>query len=253
MVTAVIGLVGCAASGDARTELVVFASSSLTEAFRDLESAFEAEHPEVDVALTFAGSQVLRLQIEQGARADVFASANRSHIDALAEVGLARDGGVIARSPLVVIVPPDNPAGIETLADLVNAERIVIGTEHVPVGAYAREALERAGQRFAGDFERTVLARVVSQESNTRLVRAKVELGEADAAIVYRSDAEASSRVRSVPVPREIHPGGIYHIAVLAPGAEPSPPALAWIAFARSDTGRRILAARGFSVEQTPP
>lgn len=251
LAAAVAGLVGCVADAGARTELVVFAASSLTEAFQDLEPAFEAEHPEVDVALTFAGSQVLRLQIEQGAHADVFASANRSHIAALAAMGLAREGGVFARSPLAVIVPLDNPAGIETFADLPKAERIVIGTERVPVGAYAREALERAAQHLAGDFDRTVMARVVSQESNTRLVRAKVELGEADAAIVYRTDAEASSRVRSVPVPSGIHPGGAYHIAAVVRHGEPSPPALAWIAFVRSDAGRRILAARGFTVEQT--
>lgn len=223
-----------------RAEVAVFAASSLTEGFQAIEAAFEAAHPDIDVRLTFAGSQVLRLQIEQGADADVFASADARHMTALAEAGHLAESHVFARNGLVVITPLEG-SPVRDFADLPRAERLVIGADAVPVGRYTRRLLEKAGSTLGADFARRVRARVVSEETNVRLVRAKVELGEADAAIVYRTDA--SPRVRVVPVPEAVDTPAAYHIAALA-GADEG--ARVFVAFVRSPEGRRILTARGF-------
>lgn len=245
-----LAVAGCHADRPERQPLHIFAASSLTDVFREMAGAFEGAHPDTEVVLVFAGSQVLRLQIEQGAPADVFASANAQHMDALVRGGLVRGERVLARNELVVIVPPANPAGIESFADLVRAERIVIGTPNVPVGVYAREALRRAGAEVGGSaFARAVLGRVVSEESNVRLVRAKVELGEADAAIVYRTDA-VPGRVRTVQLP----PGANVHARYLigmVEGAGNAAGAERWAEFAASPEGRRIFSRHGFLAETT--
>lgn len=239
-------LAACGRSGDARPTLQVYAAASLTEAFQEMEPAFELAHPDVDVLLTFAGSQVLRLQIEQGADADVFASANANHMRALVEEGMVEDSRLFARNELVVVVPPDNPAEIQSFADLPRARRLVIGTDNVPVGSYAREALRRAAAEFGPEFETDVLSHVVSEESNVRLARAKVELGEADAAIVYRTDAAESDGVRVVPIPPDLNVTAEYPIAVVAE-SERRDAADAWLAFVLSDEGRDILVRHGFT------
>ncbi len=251
-----LGILGAAAvaaggdEGDGRRTLQVFAASSLADAFREMETAFEAAHPDTDVTLVFAGSQVLRLQIEQGARADVFASADRRHIESLRRAGLVAAYGEFAGTELVVIVPPDNPAAIESFGDLVRARRLVVGTENVPIGAYTRELLRRAGARKGSGFESAVLDRVVSEESNARLVRAKVELGVADAAIVYRTDA-APGRVRTIAVPGWANVRAAYLMGPVAGSANPEG-AERWIRFVASPAGREILARRGFVAGSAP-
>ncbi len=236
---------GCDGAEGERAELSVYAAASLTDAFRDLAAGFEAAHPDVKVVINFAGSQVLRLQIEQGARADVFASANPIHMDALVQAGLVPESRVFAHNELVVIVPPDNPARIGAFADLPRARRLVIGTAQVPVGSYTRAMLRKAGARLGGAFPTRVFARVVSEENNVRLVRAKVELGEADAAIVYRTDAAACGGVRVVPIPDDLNVRAEYHIGVLADSAR-ARLAARWLAFIASPAGQRILARHGF-------
>lgn len=252
-------LAGCSASdGSGRPALTVYAASSLTEAFDELATVFEKAHPDVDLQLTFAGSQVLRVQIEQGARADVYASANPEHVEALVQEGLVRDGRWFAGNELVIAVPLDNPAGIESFADLPRAERIVLGTEAVPVGRYAREVLVAADSSVRAGFAADVMAHVVSEESNVRLARSKVELGEADAAIVYRTDAMASDRVRTVAIPDGVNVRADYLVgAVLRPDERrdsegdfghgaPAELAADWIALLRSDAGREVLERHGF-------
>jgi molybdate transport system substrate-binding protein len=239
---------GCGWGASGRIVLNVYAASSLTDAFRDLEPAFEAAHPDVDVALTFAGSQVLRVQIEQGARADVFASANPEHMQALADAGTVRHPRLFAHNELVVIVPVTNPADIESFEDLPKARRIVLGTENVPVGRYAREALGLAEERFGFGFADSVMAHVVSQETNVRLARAKVELGEADAAIVYLTDATGSDRLRLIQIPPAVNVQADYLIGVLT-GSEQAALADAWTDLVLSAEGRERLVSHGFTVE----
>jgi molybdate transport system substrate-binding protein len=238
----------CGSGTSSRTELDVYAASSLTDAFRDLEPLFEASHPDVHVSLAFAGSQVLRLQIEQGADADVFASANPEHMQALVDAGKVREGNVFAHNELVVIVPADNPAGIESFADLPRATRIVLGTENVPVGRYARRSLGLAEERFGAGFEESVMAHVVSEETNVRLARVKVELDEADAAIVYLTDAIGSERLRVIRIPDDLNVRADYLIGVVT-GSDHAELAEAWIDLVMSPEGQQTLAARGFVTE----
>lgn len=245
-----VGMMLAACGGDApeETSLGVYAASSLTDVFGELEAVFEGEHPGVDVAITFAGSQVLRLQIEQGAAADVFASADQEHMDALIEAELVEESRVFAHNDLVIIVPLDNPAGIESLEDLPEARRLVLGTSNVPVGRYAREVLRLAAPTHGEGFEAMVLSRVVSEESNVRLARAKIELGEADAAIVYRTDAGSSDRVAVVEIARELNIIADYPVGVLRRAAAPAL-AAAWVELLASAEGKAVLARHGFIVD----
>ncbi len=250
LLSAAVLLGACESSEPEPQPLRVFAASSLTDAFNDMAGVFEAAHPAIEVVLVFAGSQVLRLQIEQGAPADVFVSADPRHMEPLVREGLITGQRVVAENELVVIVPQGNPSRIETFADLVRAERLVIGTPYVPVGAYAREALRRAGADGGlPGFEAAVLDRVVSEESSVRLVRAKVELGEADAAIVYRTDA-APGRVRTVRVPPRANVRARYLIGVVT-GAENVAGGERWAGFVASPEGRRILSRHGFLTDVT--
>lgn len=231
--------------------LTVFAASSLTEAFDALAAAFEAAHPGVDVQPTFAGSQTLRLQIEEGAPADVFASANEAHMEALRSAGLVRDVTPFAENGLVVIVPAADPDAISAFEELPRAERLVLGADNVPVGEYSRRLLANAGTRYGADFTARVLGNVVSEEANVRLVRAKVELGEADAAIVYRTDAVGVSGVRVVPVPADLDVRARYPVAVVSATAHPAV-ADQFVTFLRSAEGRAVLAQHGFEAPSAP-
>ena len=228
--------------------LTVFAASSLTEAFRDLAEVFEAQNPGTTVRLAFSGSQVLRLQIERGAEADVFASADRRHIDALATQALLSSRTEFAQNQLALVVPIGNPAAIESFAELRGAKRIVVGAPAVPVGQYTRELLSRASSELGTDFEVDVIDRIVSEETNVRLVRAKVELGEADAAILYRTDAVLSDRIEVVPIPPALNVFAQYHIGVLEGSSHPGL-AERWVALLGSEDGRRALSEHGFVVE----
>ena len=170
---------GRAAAAD--RELVVFAASSLKEVFQALAVQFERDNPGVKVRLNLAGSQELRTQLEQGAAADVFASAD---LGAARVAGQAGAGGqaprVFARNEPVIVVAAGNPAGVRRLADLARVSRLVVGAPQVPIGRYAGEILQRARVREP-EVVRQIERRVVSRELNVRQVLAKVVLGEADA------------------------------------------------------------------------
>jgi molybdate transport system substrate-binding protein len=172
--------------------LTVYAAASLSDAFRELGHALEAKHPGMTVQFNFAGSQQLALQIEQGAPADVFASADQRWMSYATEKGLVAGESIIfARNRMVAIVPRTNPAHIGGLPDLARRGiKIVLAAEAVPAGKYSRETLENlsAAPGFPPEYARRVLANVVSQEENVKAVVAKVQLGEADAGLVYRSD-----------------------------------------------------------------
>ena len=144
-----------------------------------------------------------------------------------------------------MIVPLNTPAEVESFADLPQVERLVIGTDNVPVGRYTRDVLGLAGQRFGANFESQVMERVVSEESNVRLARAKVELGEAAAAIVYRSDAVLSDQVRSFSIPDELNVDADYLIGMLL-GTQASDLAEAWIDYVLSTSSQKVFDQYGF-------
>lgn len=224
-------------------ELTVFAATSLREPFEALAKDLQAETPGLTVRLNFAGSQELRAQIEQGARADVFASADQKHMAALEKTGAALAPRVFARNQPVVVVPRANPAKLARFADLPSAQRIVIGAPEVPIGNYTLQILDKAG----ADFKTKVLARVASKELNVRQVLAKIALGEGDAGVVYRSDAlAAKDKVLTLEIPGEVNVVAAYPIAVLR-DAPQAAAARAFVELVLSAGGQKRLAAAGFS------
>jgi molybdate transport system substrate-binding protein len=231
------------ARAEERRELTVFAAASLREPFAELARALEQRTPGLKVRLNFAGSQELRAQIEHGARADVFASADLAHMAALEKAGLAVAPRTFAHNQLVVVVPRENPARLGAFVDLPRAKRLVIGAPVVPIGAYTLRILDRTD----ADFRRRVLARVVSKELNVRQVLAKVALGEADAGIVYRTDARAAGgEVLPLDIPAALNVVAEYPIAVLGGAAEPAA-ARAFVELVLSPEGQERLAAAGFT------
>jgi molybdate transport system substrate-binding protein len=238
-----LALSACSPSGaTSKTELMVFAASSLTESFTELARAFERRHPEARVTLSLAGSQALRLQIAHGAPADIFASANPQHLQASVAAGHVTDARRFAHNTLVVITPPSNPAGINAWADLGRATRVVLGAPQVPAGRYARQVLGQANATLRA----AVTAHTVSEEPNVRLVQAKVQLGEADAALVYRSDAVAAgAKVRVIPIPPAINVAAEYMQGRVTHRPHPEL-AQAWLAFVNTPEGQAILARHGF-------
>jgi molybdate transport system substrate-binding protein len=244
VVLILLSLVALVARADEPKELTVFAAASLREVFEDLGQRLESRTPGLKVRLNFAGSQELRTQIEQGAGADVFASADQKHMGALDKAGKVVAPRIFARNTPVVVVPKGNPARIASFDDLPNARRLVIGTPEVPIGAYTLAILDKAGR----EFRDKVLARVVSRELNVRQVLAKVALGEADAAIVYRTDAiAAKDKVELVEIPAKLNVEAEYPVAVLKTARNPEA-ARAFVELLLSGDGQKRLAAAGFAV-----
>ena len=203
-----------ACSGDDEPQtLTVFAAASLTEAFTQIASDFESANPGSQVRLSFGPSDGLATQIQEGAPAQVFASASPTWMSAVAEDPGVTDRTDFARNLLVVITPADDPAGIGSLEDLGEpGVKLVLGAEGVPVGVYAREMLANAGVADAA------LANVVSNEDDVKGVVQKVALGEADAGVVYRTDVtgQVEGDVRTVAIPDEVNVVATYPIAVVA-------------------------------------
>lgn len=241
-----------AATGSAGTrQLNVFAAASLTDAFGQLASILRARHPEFDVRFNFAGSQQLVAQLEQGANADVLAAADERWMDEAVKQDLtAGDPVVFATNRLVVIVPRTNPARIDRLQHLARRGiKLVLGAESVPVGRYSREVLRNLSRdpAFGNQFARQVLANLVSEEENVKSVVGKVQLGEADAGIVYQSDVTRSVRrfVRVIEIPEQSNVLARYPIAILKDARDPEA-AHAFVELAQSPEGQRVLGANGF-------
>lgn len=245
LLTALLATSSCKRS-DARG-LQVYAAASLTDVFRALKRGFVQRHPQIPVSLVFAGSQVLRLQLLQGANADVFASANGHHMKALQRARLIRDVTTFAHNRLALIVPQDNPAKLRSLRDLPRARRLVVGTPNVPIGAYTQQLLARAAARWGADFRAKTLSRVVSQEHHVRMVRAKVMLGEADAAIVYETDARGATGIKRIPIPAALNVRAAYPIGIIAATRRRNQ-ATKWLRYLRSPQGRGILQHHGFAL-----
>ena len=248
----VLLLASCTPARDTTSEqqtLVIFAAASLTDAFTEIGKRFEAEHPGVTVTFNFAGSQALRTQIEEGAPADVFASANKSEMDALVAGAQIKEGTpqIFLSNNLVVILPASNPAALTKIEDLSRSGiKLIFAAEEVPVGNYTRQALDRMNGSFGTDFKEKVLANVVSNEDNVRQVVAKVQLGEADAGVVYTSDAVAAPDLLTIEIPAEFNVIAEYPIAALIQSNH-TDLADAFIAYVLSNEGQSILQKWGFA------
>jgi molybdate transport system substrate-binding protein len=236
-----------------KTDVTVFAAASLSGAFNETKAAYEAQHKDVNVVFNFDGSQNLRTQIEQGAKADVFASASTSHMNALKNGSYVNNSTIsnFANNKLAVIVPKDNKANITSLSDLSKAGvKIVIGNKDVPVGGYALQIIDKMGNNstYGQDYKTAVLNNIVSKETTVNYVVSKVALGEADAGFVYVSDvpAEYKDKVTTIAIPDSLNVIAVYPIGVLKESGNANA-AQSFIDFVKSAEGKAILAKYGFT------
>jgi molybdate transport system substrate-binding protein len=236
---AALVLAGCAGgtdrAADSGEKITVFGAASLREVFESLAEDYETRNPGSEVVLNFAGSSDLATQIEAGAPADVFASADAPTMERLAEAGLI-DGepSEFARNRLTIAVPRGNPAGVEGFADLTGV-RLVACAPQVPCGAAATRIQEVTGVRLSP----------VSEESSVTEVLGKVISGEADAGLVYVTDAlAAAGEVEAVPIPEAAEVPNSYLIGAVAPDAQEG--AQAFIDTVTGPTGQSLLKDAGF-------
>lgn len=195
------------ASGVTDGDITVFAAASLTNAFDDAKAKLAVSNPGLTIAYSFAGSNALATQIQQGAPADVFASADAKNMQQLVDAGLVETPKVFARNRLEIAVAPGNPKGITGLDDLGRrGVDIVLGAEGVPAGDYARQVLTSKGIKVDPR----------SLETDVKSALAKVTSGEADATIVYVTDViAAGATVQGVELPEADQPAIAYPIAVV--------------------------------------
>jgi len=244
-----VAMLGASGAGGGGT-LTVFAAASLSDAFNELARKLEAERPGLRVRISFAGSQQLVAQLEQGAAADVFASADERWMNAVKSRGLlVGDPSLFARNRLVVIVPKTNPARIAKLQDLAKGGiKLVLAADAVPAGHYSRVALGNLSRTegFEADFATRVLRNVVSEEENVKSVVSKVQLGEADAGIVYHSDVTpaVARYIRVFEVPDSVNVIASYPMALVRGGTAPEA-AKAFMELVLSAEGQRVLERHG--------
>ncbi len=256
----VVGLVGCGAGAQGkgagggegagqRGTLTVLAGSSLTDAFGELAERFERENPGVEVKQSFESSSTLLTQMQQGAPADVFASAAEGEMDTAVEDGLVLgEPEVFARNREVVMVPKDNPADIDTFRDVAEpGVRLVLAEHGVPAADYALEILDKADGKYGSGFENDVLSNVVSREADVRASVNRVVVGDADATFGYASDytPDIRDRVEVVPIPPDLNIIATYPVAALKDARDPDL-AREWVDLVTSDEGQRVLDEWGF-------
>lgn len=227
---------GCGPSSPPTAAVRVFAAASLTLPITRIARAFEASHPGMRVEVHLAGSAQLALQLREGARADVFVSADDDNMQKVADLGLtAGPPAVLAGNRLAVIVPAGNPKAVRGVTDLVRSDlRVGMCGAEVPAGAYAREAARRAG----------IAIRSRSDEPNVKALVAKVLLGELDACIAYATDARPAG-LEAIPLEPAHDVAATYPMAVLGCGTN-APGGRAFVALALGPAGREVLLQEGF-------
>jgi molybdate transport system substrate-binding protein len=225
--------------------LTVFAAASLTDVLDDLEARWLSTHPGVPLTASFGASSVLASQIAEGAEVDVFLSADTARPAELAEAGLTVGQPMtFAGNSLVIVAPADDPV-VSSATDIADpGVRIVAAQTGVPITKYADEAIARLAATTDDPeaFARAVAANTVSREDDVRAALAKVELGEADAAVVYSTDARSSERVRAVPFPDAAQVTATY-AGVQVSG---KPAAAAFMTWLVGPDAQAVLADAGF-------
>lgn len=237
-------------------ELTVFAAASLTDAFNEIKVDLEVRYPNLKITYQTAGSQELVTQLTEGARADVLATANTTTMEAAVDGGLISGPSVpFTGNHLVIVTPGDNPAGITSFDDLARSGvKLVVAGPTVPAGKYARQAIctYASGITAPAGFVDAIGGNVVSEEHDVRSVFAKVQLGEADAGIVYASDAVAAglagTKLNVIEFPLGVPTRASYPIAVVKGGNEDL--AKAFIAYVLSPDGQKVLIHYGFEAAQ---
>lgn len=226
-----------AASTTLSGSISVSAAASLKSAFDDAITAFTAQHPGVTITPNYDGSSTLATQIIGGAPVDVFASADQANMAKVTGAGLAKDPVLFASNTLVIVVPERNPAHIRTLQDLARPSvTVVLCAPAVPCGAASRKLLANAGVKVTP----------ASSEQNVTAVLTKIRNDEADAGLVYVTDAKTTGQVRAIAPAGAADVVNHYPIAVLDHASNPAL-ARAFVDFVTSPAGQRILATYGFA------
>jgi len=223
--------------GGGGTDLVVFAASSLNPAFAALGKEFEAAHPGVTVKFSFDGSAALVDQLRAGAPADVFASADTANMEKASSAGLIGEGPAqFATNVLTLITPLGNPAGITGLDKSLEGKKLVVCADGVPCGTATKKLAAALG----------ITLKPVSEETKVTDVRTKVESGQADAGIVYVTDARASgTTVETLPIPGADEARNEYLIGTVK-GSRQASLATAFVALVTGERGQQVLKAAGF-------
>jgi molybdate transport system substrate-binding protein len=230
--------------------LSVFAAASLTKSFNVIASNYHKLHPNVTIKPDYDSSAALEQQLANGAPADIFASADTTNMQKASQAGLVGTSQIFARNRLVVILPAANPAHIATLKDLANpGVKVDLAAASVPVGKYARQVLDNMAKSsdYGSAYETAVLKNVVSEEENDQAIVQKVQLGEADAGIVYVSDINpaTASQFSSIVIPDNFNVIAQYPIAVVKTSSHSSD-AQAFMQYVLSSSGQSVLKQYNF-------
>lgn len=236
-----------------KTDLTVFTAASLADgAFNDTKAKFEAQHPEANIIYDFDGSQQLRTQLEQGAYADVFASASTSHMNALKNESLMNNSTIVnfAKNKLAIAIPKSNPANVSSLSNLARPGiKLVVCDKSVPCGSYTIQMVDALANNstYGPDYRTKFNANVVSKETNVNFAISKVALGEADAAIVYVSDvpSDMKDKVTIISIPDNLNVVATYPLGVTAQSKHQDL-AKAFEDYVKSPDGQAILKQYGF-------
>ena len=258
----VIVLAGCGSSGSGGGNggaggggeeqggtLTIFAASSLTDAFGQLGKTFEQQNSGTTVKTSFGASSDLLAQIQQGAPADVFASAAEEEMNTAVKDDLVAGKPVVfVKNREIIMVPKDNPANIKSLEDLSKPSiKLVLAAKDVPAADYAVEILGKANKVYGSNFKKDVLSNVVSREADVRASVNRVVVGDADATFGYASDytPDIRDRVKVVPIPENLNIIATYPIATLEDAKEAAL-AKKWVDLVTSSEGQEVLKKWGF-------
>ena len=250
--------------------VTVFAAASLTDVLQQVGQSFSASDHSSEIVFNFAGSQRLAGQLREGARADLFASADETQMQAAIDFGRVEKTSVktFACNRLVIAISGSEetlaasavasqaaddpaPARIDALLTLAQpGHKIIVGAEAVPIGRYTRQFLAKAAEdeRLGAGFRSGFEANIVSEEQSVRVVLSKVQVGEADAGVVYASDLVGVADVRSVEIPAHLNISATYPVGLVQGGPQPEQ-AAAFVAFLFSEESAAVLEAHGFSTQ----
>jgi len=252
-----IVLVGCGGSGSGGGSggsggggkeqggtLTILAASSLTDAFGQLGNTFEKQNPGTTVRASFGASSDLLAQIQQGAPADVFASAAEEEMNTAVKDGrVSGKPEVFVKNREVIMVPKDNPANIKSLEDMSKPDiKLVLAAKDVPAADYTVEILGKADKEYGSGFKKKVLSNVVSREADVRASVNRVVVGDADVTFGYASDytPDIRDKVKVIPIPPNLNIIATYPIAALKDAKEPAL-AKKWVDLVTSAQGQKVL------------
>jgi molybdate transport system substrate-binding protein len=237
------------APSSAPAALTIYGAASLKGVLDKVKTAYETANPGTTLTMSTDSSATLETQIEQGAPADVFLSADTTNPKKLVDKGLAAGAAVtFARNKLTIIVPTANPAGIKTPADLAKTGvKVIAAGDEVPITKYARQLVDNLAKEagYPADFAAKYTANVASKEDNVKAVVAKIELGEGDAGIAYVTDAKASAKVTTVAIPPSANVPATY-AGVVVKASKSAAAAQAFLGWLAGPDGQAILGTFGF-------